>query len=155
MAAPRTPSSQAPISQSAGSYTGKSRPQAAARRTEATAPTPQIGPHRQTLLGRCSLFLVPLEAVIDLCHPGNGRPVAPGRIPHVLEADLQRPDTSVSSSALCQTKRKTIATTTIKSETPIQRHVIFSFDPSAPRLRRRRERFRQSERRARKIPKAR
>jgi hypothetical protein len=35
-----------------------------------------------------------LEAVPHCRHSGNGGPVAPGRIPLVLEADLQSADTS-------------------------------------------------------------
>ena len=49
----------------------------------------KIRPARQALLGRRSSILVWMAAVPHCGHARNGGAVAQGRIPFVLEADLQ------------------------------------------------------------------
>lgn len=59
------------------------------RRTEASASAAKIKPARQALLGRRSSILVRMAAVSHCGHARNGGALAQGRIPFVLEADLQ------------------------------------------------------------------
>ena len=58
-------------------------------RTEASASAAKIRPARQALLGRRSSILVRMATIPHCGHAGNRGALAQGRIPFVLEADLQ------------------------------------------------------------------
>src|SRR5713101_1128190 len=68
---------------------GESRTTSTTRRTEASASAAKIRPARQTLLGRRMSILVRMATIPHCGHARNGRALAQGRIPFVLEADLQ------------------------------------------------------------------
>ena len=53
-------------------------------------PRPRLDPARQALLGRRSSILVRMATIPHCGHARNGGALAQGRIPFVLEADLQR-----------------------------------------------------------------
>src|SRR5256712_4058198 len=59
------------------------------RRTEASASAAKIRPARQALLGRRSSILVRMATIPHCGHARNRGALAQGRIPFVLEADLQ------------------------------------------------------------------
>ena len=59
------------------------------RRTEASASAAKIRPARQALLGRRPPILVRMATIPHCGHARNCGALAQGRIPFVLEADLQ------------------------------------------------------------------
>src|SRR5437879_6765822 len=59
------------------------------RRPETSTSAAKTRPARQALLGRHSSTLVRMAAVPHCGHPRNRSALAQGRIPFVLEADLQ------------------------------------------------------------------
>jgi hypothetical protein len=59
------------------------------RRPEASASAAETRPARKALLGRLSSILGRMATIPHRGHARNGRPLAQGRIPFVLEADLQ------------------------------------------------------------------
>src|SRR5579863_3229548 len=68
---------------------GESRTTSTTRRTKASASAAKIRPARQALLGRRSSILVRMATIPHCGHAGNRGALAQGRIPFVLEADLQ------------------------------------------------------------------
>ena|ERR1700733_4698218 len=86
-----------PVPRNAGSFlarsskspTGESRTTSTTRRTEASASAAKVRPPRQALLGRRPSILVRMATIPHCGHARNRRALAQGRIPFVLEADLQ------------------------------------------------------------------
>jgi|SRR5712664_3659037 len=62
------------------------------RRPETSASAAKTRPGRQALLGRRPPILVRMAAISHCGHAGNRGALAQGRIPFVLEADLQGQD---------------------------------------------------------------
>src|SRR6266581_3227804 len=75
-----------------GSPAGESLTTSTTRRTQASASAAKIRPARQALLGRRSSILVRMATIPHCGHAGNRGALAQGRIPFVLEADLQGPE---------------------------------------------------------------
>src|SRR6267154_2216822 len=69
--------------------TRESRATSTTHRPETSASAAKIRPARQALLGRHSSILVRMAVVPHCGHARNGGALAQGRIPFVLEADLQ------------------------------------------------------------------
>src|SRR5216683_6646872 len=78
-----------PLARASESPAGESRTTSTTRRTEASAFAAKIRPARQALLGRRSSILVRMATIPHCGHTRNGGALAQGRIPFVLEADLQ------------------------------------------------------------------
>ena len=79
----------APLARASESPAGESRTTSTTRRTEASASAAKIRPARQALLGRRSSILVRMATIPHCGRARNGGALAQGRIPFVLEADLQ------------------------------------------------------------------
>src|SRR6202048_3830099 len=69
--------------------TRESRATSTTRRPETSASAAKTRPARQALLGRHSSILVRMATIPHCGHAGNRGALAQGRIPFVLEADLQ------------------------------------------------------------------
>ena len=78
-----------PLARASEPLTRESGATSTTRRAEASASAAKIRPARQALLGRHSSILVRMAAVPHCGHARNGGALAQGRIPFVLEADLQ------------------------------------------------------------------
>jgi hypothetical protein len=78
-----------PLARASESLTRESGATSTTRRTEASASAAKIRPAGQTLLGRRSSILVRMATIPHCGHAGNRGALAQGRIPFVLEADLQ------------------------------------------------------------------
>jgi len=86
---------------------GESRTTSTTRCAEASASAAKIRPARQALLGRRSSILVRMATIPHCGHAGNGGALAQGRIPFVLEADLQgqdRTNNPIAGSELWQVR---------------------------------------------------
>lgn len=79
---------------------GKSSPSAAARRVQASASEAEIERSGQTVLGRGATHLVAVEEFANHRHAGDGCRLASGRLPSVLETDLDGAQASWQKEAI-------------------------------------------------------
>src|SRR5258707_3486691 len=78
-----------PVARTSEPVTRESGTTSTTRRPETSASAAKTRPVRQALLGRRSSILVRMTTIPHCGHARNGGALAQGRIPFVLEADLQ------------------------------------------------------------------
>jgi hypothetical protein len=78
-----------PVARPSEPLTRESGAPSTTRRPETSASAAKTRPPRQVLLGRCSPILVRMATIPHCGHAGNRGALAQGRIPFVLEVDLE------------------------------------------------------------------